>query len=100
MKRFVIGLAVVGLAAGVAVALWISWPATERPPLALPDADHHALIALGAATNHYYCIRAECSGPFEGGVWVITFADRKGSLKTAYVRFDKTTTVKDGLQQY
>jgi hypothetical protein len=101
MKRAIIILTVLILATGVVIARRMAWKDTDRPQLSLPDAYDCAITALGTSTNQFYCVRAGCLiSRSPDGEWLFTFANSRGSYKSVFVFFDKTTRIEDGLPKF
>jgi hypothetical protein len=97
MKRIIIAFVVLVLTAGLVFALRVEWPDNKRPRLALGDAYHCAVLALGSATNEFYCVGASCLiSRSPDGEWMFCFFSTHGLRKTAFVFFDKTTRIEDG----
>ena len=79
-------------------------PQYERtpPPLALGAAYSKAVLALGTATNQYYCRSVTClkqlttfvssEGYCDSG-WTFLFSNTNGASKNVYVYFNKAATV-------
>jgi hypothetical protein len=102
MKRMIVVFVVLVVAAGLVFALRPGlWPDNKRPRLDLGDAYQCALVALGSATNQFYCVCASCQLPRPAdGEWMFSFFSTNGLAKHAFVSFDKTTRVHDGILRY
>jgi hypothetical protein len=61
----------------------------------MPDAYSCAVVALGSATNQFFCVTAACakSERKNDGVWYFIFSNTNGVEKTTYVYPDKRTKV-------
>jgi hypothetical protein len=102
MKRMIVVFVVLVVAAGLVFALRPElWPDNKRPRLDLGDAYQCALVALGSATNQFYCVRASCQLPRPAdGEWMFSFGSTNGPVKTVFVSFDKTARIHDGPMRY
>ncbi|MGN6554053.1 MAG: hypothetical protein ACTHLW_10070 [Verrucomicrobiota bacterium] len=97
MKRFIVILAIFGLATCAVFARRIFWQPEKPPRLSLPDAYACAVGALGSNTNQYHCVSASCLiSRSPDGEWMFSFYTTNGASKTAFVFFDKTTRIETG----
>ena len=92
MKRFIIVVVVLGLATSAAFAFRIAWSLTKRPPISLPAACAQASLALGTATNEFYCVGATTLiSRSQDGEWLLTYSSTNGVIRHVFVFMDGKT---------
>ena len=112
MKRIVVGLVAATVATGLLVAQSFIGggpprsaqpnPPRRPPLLSLPEAFTLAMSQLGAVSNRYYCVAANCMNDLpriEAGAnhgskgWTFGFSNSDGDRVRIFVFFDKTTGI-------
>jgi hypothetical protein len=97
MKTRYVLLSLLVISTALFAALPPCFDSTKSPPILLPDAYQRATIALGSATNQFYCLKAEIdieSGP-QGWLFTFTSANTPPQSKYVKVEFSGTTFVWD-----
>jgi hypothetical protein len=78
----------------VALPLHISpaYNQKQPPPIPLSVAYILATQAIGAATNEFYCVRANTQiSRSQDGEWLFSFCNTNGARKDVFVFLDKKT---------
>lgn len=91
MKRYIIYLAVFATASAVLAFSYRPPDTSKQPAILLPAAYERAALALGSATNQFYCVGANLSADS----WMLAFSATNQTKRSVIVFFTGRIIVGD-----